>query len=169
MDLVYELFTLGTNPDPSVSEGSLDLVALLFRTNSEFCQNINRMKFFVAMSISRLVKFETPTHGATTVGAEMDAIHAVDYKKVRKQLNILLEKFSDDELVLKEAITETVQRLMNVVKDFELTEKYKSDPETLVDLYYQISNGFSDSLELRIVWLHRVYSEQVKVSVTFFF
>lgn len=55
-------------------------------------------------------------------------------------------------------------RLFTVLRDCRLLSQSLSDPEMTADLYYQISNGYADSPELRASWLEHLY--QAHKSVT---
>lgn len=50
-----------------------------------------------------------------------------------------------------------INRLFAVLRDCRLLSQSRNDPELTADLYYQISNGYADSPELRATWLEHLY------------
>ena len=50
-------------------------------------------------------------------------------------------------------VANLMDRLLGVLGNCLRVEKYKADPDMVADLYYEISNGFVDSPELRLAWL----------------
>lgn len=64
-----------------------------------------------------------------------------------------------------------INRLFSVLRDCKLLSQSRNDPELTADLYYQISNGYADSPELRATWLEHLYyaHKSVFIQLIYFF
>lgn len=63
-------------------------------------------------------------------------------------------------------VEEMVNRLFGVIRDSLKMKEMSWDPERTIELYYQISQGFIDSPDLRVTWLENLASYHAKVMMT---
>jgi hypothetical protein len=70
---------------------------------------------------------------------------------------LLLENFLD-------VLDLSTKRLFIVLRDSSKLNFYRYDAEMTVDLFYQISNGYLDSPELRVTWLSSLLANHLEVT-----
>jgi hypothetical protein len=68
-------------------------------------------------------------------------------------------------LEFRNQVEEVVIRLFGVIRDSHKLKEMSWDPEKTAELYYQISEGFVDSPDLRITWLENLSSYLAKVRI----
>eukprot|EP01119_Soliformovum_irregulare_P021455 TRINITY_DN7145_c0_g1_i3.p1 TRINITY_DN7145_c0_g1~~TRINITY_DN7145_c0_g1_i3.p1 ORF type:complete len:1451 (+),score=484.74 TRINITY_DN7145_c0_g1_i3:691-5043(+) len=149
--LTLELLRYSNSSSESVRTQAWRLLYDFVKVNYQKLNSFSRMKLNVAIGISKLV------------GDVSKADYNPNFDNLRSSLDGITSAANEEtDVVLRDNLQEVVQRLFQVLGDSVKIVKYRFDPETTADLFYQISNGYTDSPELRVSWMEQLFSLQVK-------
>jgi len=71
---------------------------------------------------------------------------------------IVKQAYSEKDEKFAKQVEELTKRLFLVLSNSIKIDNYKYDPEMTADLYYEISQGYNDSPDLKVAWLHSLAS-----------
>ncbi|EGD80514.1 hypothetical protein PTSG_01105 [Salpingoeca rosetta] len=113
-------------------------------------QNISRMTQDVLVSVSKIA-------GTLTESADKRLQTAIDKVAELAQANAARSQpgFSSE-------VEGLMRRVRTVLVNTSKFQQYKSDPETLVDLQWDVANSYSTSPDLRLTWLEKMASNQAE-------
>ncbi len=128
------------------------------------------MKLNIAITISKLVGNATTEKNLTDFHHLKQALEfIVEYAKIvetrEKSEGKRFHLVMYSGLPFSTELQSSTNRLFIVLRDSSKLFHYRYDPEMSSDLFYQISNGYTDSPELRTAWLATVWKSRLKKNV----
>eukprot|EP01114_Cavostelium_apophysatum_P014035 TRINITY_DN3531_c0_g1_i2.p1 TRINITY_DN3531_c0_g1~~TRINITY_DN3531_c0_g1_i2.p1 ORF type:complete len:2047 (-),score=557.52 TRINITY_DN3531_c0_g1_i2:8-6148(-) len=152
-DLTYEILKYCNSSLQGVRKRAHQLLYQFVKLNQAMMRQFTRMKLHMTVNISKLVG----------EASREEVSLRFDNLRVSLEEMMAAAKAEQDPAILSE-LQPVVNRLFVVLDDSVKIAQYRFDPEMTADLYYQISNGYKDSPELRVTWLETLYAAHLKES-----
>jgi hypothetical protein len=147
--ICYELFLVTNHGNENIRSRASKLVFFLMQKNLEETSNIARTKAQATIAISRLV-------GAGKLQDYTGFHHSMtELMTLEKALR------GGEEGAKRGVVEETAIRILNLVKDTAKLAS-KNEPESVAEIYYRISIGYSDTPNMRLTWLDNLANHHRK-------
>jgi hypothetical protein len=113
------------------------------------------MKLNVAINLSKLVGSSSKNHTTDFSNLRQSLEFICAYAHIVED-RMALSNPSNERSTFAAELEASANRLFIVIRDSNKLAHYRFDPEMTADLFYQISNGYTDSPELRMTWLQNI-------------
>lgn len=113
------------------------VLAQIFNVNFNLAGNVDRSRLQATIAITKLV-------GQTA---------SESFGRLFDSLAVVSKYFASQEKSIGEIVTQLEAKIRTIITDNLKIQKFKYDPETIVDLYYRISKQLLDHPDERITWL----------------
>lgn len=141
-ELCYEILRYTDSVNAITRSEAGSLIYMMIKTNFQIRGNFSRTKLQSTIAISKLC--------GEAEGKEFQYLQkTLDYAA-----KLAKKEFKDNPL--GNDVGNLVIRLFAVIKDSLNIAKYSYDPETIIDLTYQVSLGYKESPDLRLTWIENL-------------
>ncbi|KAL6067850.1 Dedicator of cytokinesis protein 6 [Balamuthia mandrillaris] len=142
-ELTYEILRHCDFNSSAVRSHASAILYLMIRRNFQEKGNFSRMKLQITIATERMVK--------ANVGKEDTHLK----RALEAIANFASKDFIKDSRFAPE-VRQLVDRLSTALRNHFRIAKYSYDPETTAELYLETSEGYTDSPDLRVIWLHNL-------------
>eukprot|EP01102_Stenamoeba_stenopodia_P018092 TRINITY_DN6594_c0_g1_i2.p1 TRINITY_DN6594_c0_g1~~TRINITY_DN6594_c0_g1_i2.p1 ORF type:complete len:603 (-),score=115.58 TRINITY_DN6594_c0_g1_i2:1059-2867(-) len=149
-DICYQLLRYANSANGTSRSAAASILYLMMKTNLLQTSNFARMRLQLTIAMSKYCG-ENHTKEYSWMRSTLEQIVDEAKKESSSQPSL-----SD----LGKHVEDIKNKLLKLIDDSLKIQKYDYDPEMTCDLYYQFSNFYFDSPDLRVAWLENLASYQ---------